>query len=155
MATDAGVIPCHENEKGIWGDTAPRCRALHEAVPGLRAVFDPANFVQCGQDVMQAWEALSPFVYYGHIKDCNAAGQILPPGDGIGALRQYLPLLAAKAGDTVLTLEPHLADFVGLAGLEEDDNRSAVGQVMRFPDNRAAFDYAADCLRGILSDINV
>ena len=155
MATDAGVIPCHENEKGIWGDTAPRCRALHEAVPGLRAVFDPANFVQCGQDVMQAWEALSPFVYYGHIKDCNAAGQILPPGDGIGALRQYLPLLAAKAGDTVLTLEPHLADFVGLAGLEEDGDRSAVGQVMRFPDNRAAFDYAADCLRGILSDINV
>ena len=73
-----------------------------------------ASFVQCGQDVMQAWEALSPFVYYGHIKDCNAAGQILPPGDGIGALRQYLPLLAAKAGDTVLTLEPHLADFVGL-----------------------------------------
>lgn len=76
-------------------------------------------------------------------------------GDGIGALRQYLPLLAAKADDTVLTLEPHLADFVGLAGLEEDGDRSAVGQVMRFPDNRAAFDYAADCLRGILSDINV
>ena len=54
-----------------------------------------------------------------------------------------------------LTLEPHLADFVGLAGLEEDGDRSAVGQVMRFPDNRAAFDYAADCLRGILPDINV
>ena len=54
-----------------------------------------------------------------------------------------------------MTLEPHLADFVGLAGLEEDGDRSAVGQVMRFPDNRAAFDYAADCLRGILSDINV
>ncbi len=153
MASDAGVIPCHENEKGIWGDTAPRCRALHDAIPGLRAVFDPANFVQCGQDVMQAWEALSPFVYYGHIKDCNAAGQIVPPGDGIGALRQYLPLMAAQAPDAVLTLEPHLTDFVGLAGLEEDGDRSAVGQVVRFPDARAAFDCAAERLRGILADI--
>lgn len=153
MAHDAGVMPCHENEKGIFGDTADRCRMIHEAVPGLRAVFDPANFVQCGQDVMQAWEMLSPYVFYGHIKDCNAAGQIVPPGDGIGALRQYLPCLARKAPGTVLTLEPHLMEFVGLSGLEGDGGRSAVGQVTHFADNRAAFDYAVRCLRGILKDI--
>ena len=153
MAEGAGVIPCHENEKGIWGDTAERCFALHREVPGLRAVFDPANFVQCGQDVMQAWEALSPFVLYGHIKDCNAAGQIVPPGDGIGALRQYLPLFARDNPEAVLTLEPHLADFVGLAGLEEDGDRSAVGQVLHFDDNRAAFDYAAARLAEILNDL--
>ena len=117
-------------------------------------MFDPANFVQCKEDTLRAWDMLAPYVYYGHIKDARADGVVVPPGKGEGQLAGYLPHFFAD-GPEVLTLEPHLADFVGLAGLEEDGDRSAVGQVMRFPDNRAAFDYAADCLRGILSDINV
>ena len=54
MAKGSGVVLCHENEKGIYGDVAPRCLAIHQAVPRLKAVFDPANFIQCGQDVMEA-----------------------------------------------------------------------------------------------------
>ena len=151
MAAGSGVRLCHENEKGIYGDTAARCLAIHQALPEVKAVFDPANFIQCGQDVMEAWRLLSPYVAYGHIKDCTADGRVVPPGDGVGALREYIPLFA-KAGGEVLTLEPHLTAFVGLSGLEEAGNRSEVGQVLRFDNSRAAFDYAADSLKAILKE---
>lgn len=156
MAKEQGVRPCHENEKGIYGDTADRCLRLHQALPGMSAVFDPANFVQCGQDIMTAWDLLSPYVWYGHIKDAVSDGRIVPPGEGIGALREYLPLFAAMARDEknsgVLTLEPHLMEFVGLSGLEQADGKSAVGG-LSYPDERAAFDHAVICLKNILHEI--
>lgn len=156
MAEGSGVLLCHENEKGIYGDTALRCLRLHKALPRLKAVFDPANFVQCGQDVMEAWRMLSPYVYYGHIKDATLDGTIVPPGEGIGALRGYLPLFARDAAEGrnsgVLTLEPHLAEFVGLSALENEGKRSAVGSA-RYDSERAAFDHGAACLKSILTEI--
>ena len=156
MAKPQGVRPCHENEKGIYGDTVARCLKLHKALPDLSAVFDPANFIQCGQDIMTAWETLSPYVWYGHIKDALENGRIVPPGEGVGALRTYLPLFAAMARDGqnsgVLTLEPHLMEFVGLAALENETDKSDVGGYA-YPNARAAFDHAAECLKGILRDI--
>ena len=149
LCWERGVIPCHENEKGIYGDTAARCLKLHQAELRLKAVFDPANFIQCGQDVMEAWEMLSPYVEYGHIKDAAPDGHIVPPGDGIGHLSEYLPLFAAQGGE-VLTLEPHLAQFVGLKALEGEEDRSEVGG-LSFENNRAAFDHAVMKLKEILN----
>ena len=149
LCEEKGIIPCHENEKGIYGDIATRCLAIHKAVPRLKAVFDPANFIQCGQDVMEAWEMLSPYVEYGHIKDAAPDGHIVPPGDGIGHLSEYLPLFAAQGGE-VLTLEPHLAQFVGLKALEGEEDRSEVGG-LSFENNRAAFDHAVMKLKEILN----
>ena len=148
LCDEKGLIPCHENEKGIYGDIAPRCLAIHKAVPRLKAVFDPANFIQCGQDVMEAWEMLAPFVEYSHIKDAATDGHIVPPGDGIGCLAEYLPLFAAQ-GCEVVTLEPHLAQFVGLKALEGVE-RSEVG-ALNFENNRAAFDHATNKLKEILN----
>ncbi len=48
-AQAAGVTLLHENEKDIYGDTIARCLDLLQNVEGLQAVFDPANFIQCGQ----------------------------------------------------------------------------------------------------------
>ena len=149
LCLERGIIPCHENEKGIYGDIAARCLKLHEAELRLKAVFDPANFIQCGQDVMEAWNMLSPYVEYCHIKDALPDGRIVPPGDGIGYLREFLPLFAEQGGE-VLTLEPHLAEFVGLRALEGDEERSEVGG-LAFESNRAAFDHAAMKLREILN----
>ena len=55
-ARQHGIILLHENEKGIYGDTAGRCLTLLRSIgsPYLRAAFDYANFVQCGQDTVQA-----------------------------------------------------------------------------------------------------
>ncbi len=148
MAEARGVIPCHENEKGIYGDTAARCLSLHRALPRLRAVFDPANFIQCGEDVLAAWEMLAPYVCYGHIKDALPDGRIVPPGDGVGHIADYIPDFAAR-GCTVLTLEPHLAEFVGLSALEGEGERSEIGTV-HFASAREAFDCATEKLKAIL-----
>ena len=148
LCDEKGIIPCHENEKGIYGDIAPRCLAIHKAVPRLKAVFDPANFIQCGQDVMEAWNMLAPYVEYSHIKDAATDGHIVPPGDGIGCLAEYLPLFAAQ-GCEVVTLEPHLAQFVGLKALEGVE-RSEIG-ALNFENNRAAFDHATNKLKEILN----
>lgn len=148
ICEEYGVIPCHENEKGIYGEDAEHCLKLHRAIPRLRAVFDPANFIQCGQAIMPAWEMLAPYVEYGHIKDALENGRVVPPGDGIGCLREYLPLFAAQGGE-VLTLEPHLGEFVGLADLEQEGSRSDVGS-LAFKDGREAFDCAVNKLREIL-----
>lgn len=151
MAVSAGVIPCHENEKGIYGDVASRCLELYQAVPQLRAVFDPANFVQCGQDTLSAWEQLSPYVDYLHIKDALTNGQVVAPGDGAG----NVPAIVEKyirGGGHVMTLEPHLFAFANLRKLEREGERSGVGE-MAFATAEEAFDYATAKLKKIVEGL--
>ena len=150
-AASFGIQACHENEKGIYGDVAARCREIHEAVPALKAVFDPANFVQCGQDTLQAWEILSPYVEYMHIKDAIPGGKVVPPGQGVGNVPQLLAKYAAQGGQ-LLTLEPHLTAFVGLKSLENEGDESVVGH-MQFANADEAFDYAVKNLYNIVEGI--
>lgn len=79
---------CHENEKGIYGDTAERCLEIFNAVPELKGVFDPANFVQCGQNTLEEWELLKDRIKYFHIKDLSADGTIVPAGFGEGNIKE-------------------------------------------------------------------
>ena len=126
---------------------------LHHAVPGLKAVFDPANFVQAGQDTLEAWEMLREHVYYGHIKDADKNGNIVPAGDGNGHIAEYLPDFVSQ-GCTVLTLEPHLSSFVGLAALEEEGARSNVSK-LTFANNRESFDYATNTLKALINSLKL
>ncbi len=148
-ARGSGIDLCHENEKGIYGDTAEHCFKIHSALPALRGVFDPANFVQCDEDTLIAWELLKPFMKYAHIKDANETGKVVPPGAGIGHIAELLTRFE-KGGIEVLTLEPHLAKFVGLAALEGGDT-AHVGSV--FKTNREAFDYAVNTLKTLIGGI--
>ena len=148
LAKDAGILACHENEKGIYGDNAARCLELLQAVPDMKAVFDPANFVQCGQDTLQAWDMLHPYVEYMHIKDALPGGKVVPPGMGTGNVPAIVAKYAAQGG-TVLSLEPHLTSFVGLKALEQEGDESIVGD-MKFESNEAAFDFAVNNLYKIV-----
>ena len=150
-ARGSGITLCHENEKGIYGDNAARCLEIHQAVPELKSVFDPANFVQVGQDTLEAWAMLEPHVFYGHIKDSLADGNIVPPGKGIGHIPEYLPKFVAKGCD-VLTLEPHLTVFSALKSLEEEGEESKVG-LYEFASRREAFDFAFHALKDIIKEI--
>ena len=150
-AKGSGVTLCHENEKGIYGDIAVRCLEIHKNIPELKCVFDPANYVQCGQDTLEAWEMLEPYVFYGHIKDSLADGSIVPPGKGIGHLREYLPKFVAK-GCQVLTLEPHLKVFSALKDLETPGDESKIG-MYKFESKREAFDCAVNSLKEIIKEI--
>lgn len=146
-AQGSGIVLCHENEKGIYGDTALRCAEIHRALPDLRAVFDPANFIQCGQPTLPAWELLAPYVEYMHIKDALADGSVVPAGCGEG----HLPELLEQYQGTVLTLEPHLAVFEGLAALEQEGARTDIPSY-RYTSNREAFAAAAAALRGLIQN---
>ncbi|MBO4406090.1 MAG: sugar phosphate isomerase/epimerase, partial [Clostridia bacterium] len=122
----SGLLLCHENEKGIYGDVADRVKVIHEALPDIGAVFDPANYVQTGEDTLRAWDLVGGYVKYMHIKDALPSGDVVPAGKGAGHLPELLAFYR-KAGGRVLTLEPHLTVFKGLAGLEREGGRSGVG----------------------------
>ncbi len=148
LAQGSGVALCHENEKGIYGDVASRCLEILQAVPQLQGVFDPANFVQCGQETWAAWEMLHERIIYMHIKDALPDGRVVPAGAGVGNVARILSAFRAQGGDAV-TLEPHLQVFSGLAGLERAGDTSDVGSYC-YESNDAAFDAACAALKGIL-----
>ncbi|MBR4059885.1 MAG: sugar phosphate isomerase/epimerase [Lachnospiraceae bacterium] len=123
-AKEQGVILLHENEKGIYGDTADRCIDVMKELgcEHFRAVFDPANFVQCGQDTRYAFDNLKEYVEYMHIKDARFEdGKVVPAGMGDGNVAYVLKELFENGYQGFLSLEPHLGSFEGLAALELDD----------------------------------
>ncbi len=145
-AGDSGLLLCHENEKGIYGEKAPECLDIMQSIPGMRAVFDPANFIQSGQETRCAWELLAPYVEYLHIKDALADGRVVPPGRGEGHVPEIIEKFGAQGG-TVLSVEPHLALFSGLSQLEREQR--GIREEL-YPSKRAAFDVAVNALKAIL-----
>ncbi len=148
VAADSGIALCHENEKGIYGDNAARCLEIHKAVPELKGIFDPANFVQCGQDTLEAWELLHPYIKYMHIKDALADGSVVPAGKGAGNVDEVVAKFRAQGG-CAATIEPHLTVFKGLQDLEQEGNTSEVGKIA-FASKEEAFDAACDAFKAVL-----
>lgn len=151
IAEENDVILLHENEKGIYGDIAPRCLEILKAVnsPNLRAVFDPANFVQCGQKVYpEGYELLKDYVVYVHIKDANENGDVVPAGYGIGNVKDVLSALKEAGYRGFLSLEPHLGSFKGLENLELDDKMTELEG-----STPEKFTLAYDSLKKILGEI--
>jgi len=147
-AKGSDVVLCHENEKGIFGENTENCLRILKELPELKAVFDPANFIQCGVDTKKAWDALAPYVYYLHIKDALADGKVVPAGKGIGNLPYIVEQFGAQGGK-VLSLEPHLTIFKGFAELEQT-NESIDENGYRYPDSETAFAAAANALKEII-----
>ncbi len=123
-AKEQDVVLLHENEKDIYGDTADRCADLMNELgcDHFKSVFDPANFVQCGQDTKYAYSILKDHIEYMHIKDAILeSGRVVPAGLGDGNVAYILKELFQNGYDGYLSLEPHLGSFAGLADLELDD----------------------------------
>lgn len=115
------LILQHENEKGIYGDNAERCLDLMKEFygPSFACTFDFANFVQCRQDTLEAYEMLKPYISYIHVKDALwKDGLVVPAGRGDGHVPEILERLDLAGYQGFLSLEPHLTDFAGLKGLE-------------------------------------
>ena len=150
VETTAGsnVMLCHENEKGIYGDTAIRCAEILANFPQMGGVFDPANFIQCGQDTLVAWDMLRERIDYFHIKDCLADGQVVPCGRGVGHIPEMLSDFIARGGSR-LTLEPHLTVFEGFAQLEQDSAKTKMDRYS-YPSQRVSFDVAVKALKEYL-----
>lgn len=112
VSAGSGLTLLHENEKGIYGDTADRCLDLLETIncPYAKATFDPANFIQCGEETYpRAFEMLRKHIAYLHIKDARMVdGSVTPAGQGDGKLPEILRALAQSGYEGFLSIEPHL-----------------------------------------------
>ena len=146
-AQNYDITLCHENEKGIYGDIPERCTEIHHHLPTIKAIFDPANFVQSGVDTLHAWELLAPYVKYMHIKDAMADGAVVPAGFGIGNIPTIVSEFMARGGHD-FTIEPHLTIFEGLRGLEREGERTKIR--FEYPCSKTAFDTACETFKLLL-----
>ena len=154
LASEKGITLCHENEKDIFGEQAENCLILHKAIPELKAVFDPANFVQAHVDPIMAWNMLRSFVKYCHVKDADNDGKNVVAGDGIGKIGDILKNFADQGGG-IATLEPHLVSFVGLNALEKDGKTDKNVGAISFENDREAFDVDVKAVRAIMSEYDI
>ncbi|MBP1587673.1 MAG: TIM barrel protein [Clostridia bacterium] len=142
------IVLCHENEKGIFGEKAADCLGIHRKFPEIKAIFDPANYLQVGEPTLPAFDLLAEHVEYMHIKDYDAgSGEVVPPGSGDG----HIPELLKRFRGGTVTLEPHLRVFKGLAKLERAEGKSVVGNA--YGSQRAAFAAAAEGLRKCIEQV--
>ena len=144
------ITLCHENEKKIYGETPERCLDIHKAFPKVRAVFDPANFVQCDVDTLHAWELLKDYVEYMHIKDARADHVVVPAGQGLGNIAAIAKEYIAQGGQ-VFTMEPHLNIFAGLDKLENGESLKA--GVQNYANNDEAFDAGVGAFKSIVATL--
>ena len=149
-AAASGVVLFHENEKGIYGEMAEGCLDILKQFAGehFKAVFDFANFVQAGQDTLEAYELLKPYISYIHVKDALLKdGSVVPAGYGDGNVKEILRQLKADGYRGYLSLEPHLSEFTGFSSLEKD------GKIGKKLSGEEAFILAHDALVKILETI--
>lgn len=151
IAAGSGIDLCHENEKGIYGAMVAECLTILKALPTLKGIFDPANFVQCGQDTLEAWSLLKPYTKYMHIKDATSDGSVVPAGEGAGNVRAIVSDFSANGGRE-FTIEPHLAVFDGLSALERKGEKSNVGKFV-YDSNEQAFAAAVSAFRKIAEEV--
>lgn len=145
VAEGYGVKLCHENEKKVYGDSLERVQELMANVPGLKFVYDPANYIQMGEKAEVTLPALHSSMEYFHIKDVIAETQeLVPAGIGDGNVPKLIEMIES---DQVLTLEPHLAVFDGYATIDDEVMKNR----FHFANNDEAFDAAVTALKGLLT----
>ncbi|HIR22775.1 MAG TPA: sugar phosphate isomerase/epimerase [Candidatus Scatosoma pullicola] len=143
-AAEYGAGLYHENEKEVYGDTAARVLELMANVRGLKFVYDPANYIQVGEDADTTLSLLHARSDYFHIKDVvKETGELVPAGQGSGEIAKLIGMID---GDKTLTLEPHLAVFSGYADIDHTEMKHRFA----FSSNAEAFDAAARALKDLL-----
>ena len=135
VAEAEGITLLLENEKGIVGDTLDRCVKLVEAIESAHLVFlwDPANFVQVGEDRIteRGWPLLGSRVGYVHIKDCDLNGTVKAAGEGDGQVPELLTQLVSDGYQGMLALEPHLAIAAHSSGFSGPDGMAYAVEALR------------------------
>ena len=111
----------------------------------MKSVYDPANFLQVGENADDTLNALHARTEYFHIKDVIAkTGELVPAGYGDGKIEELIGGLDARS--VVLSIEPHLAVFKGYADIDGTEMKNK----FRFDSNEEAFDAAVSALKKLL-----
>jgi 3-dehydroshikimate dehydratase len=137
-AAARGITLILENEKGIYGDSAARVAEIIESIgsPFLIHAFDPANYLEVGQSIDEAWSRLRGHVKHFHVKDYDTkARRNVPAGQGDGQIPRLLADAASWGYEGFVVLEPHLViaeKSFGYTGPERfADAASALKQILR------------------------
>ena len=100
-----------------------------DVFPQLGCVFDPANFIQCNEDILPAFDRMADRITYMHVNDAlRESGAVVPAG----CVDADFPALSARLRA--------LSDLQG----EELVHRYS------YPDSTAAFAAAVDAVRGLM-----
>jgi sugar phosphate isomerase/epimerase len=154
-AKGSGIILTHENEKGIYGDTPERCVDIIKSMncSYVKAVFDPANFIQCDVETYpKAYSLLKPYIEYMHIKDALPdTGKVVPAGMGNGMIKEILSDINMSFDrEMFLSLEPHLGSFEGLEALETDIDKNSMEK-----SGPEKFEIAVTALRKVMKEAGI
>lgn len=125
-----------ENEKEIVGDTVARCARIMQQLDQSNVCFvwDPANFVQVGEERVteRGWPLLAPYVGYVHIKDAHLSdGSVCAAGEGDGQVPELLMRLREAGYQGILALEPHLAIAGHSSGFSGPEGMAYAAQALR------------------------
>ncbi len=149
LAKAEGITLCHENEAKIYGQDIAQVEDLLNTLPDMKGIFDPANYLLTDNDPVKGIDITLPHLEYIHVKDAFAFERtIVPAGEGEGYIGEAILKVHDAYPDklVILTIEPHLAEFVGYASIDE---RKLVGK-HAFKDNNESFDYACSALAKVM-----
>ena len=151
LAEEAGVTLCHENESKIYGQNPKEVADLLTNLPGLRGIFDAANYVRQGYDPMAGFGATKGSLEYIHIKDAIAENRAhVPAGMGDGHYEDILKLVDEMTDKTItLTVEPHLFDFAIYKAIDAQKMDTA----LTFENSDQSFDCAVSSIKKLLTKI--
>lgn len=149
-AKEQNVVLLHENEGDIYGEGINENVYIQQNLycDNFRMVFDPANFAQKGFDTIEAIERLIPYVEYMHVKDHKSKVGIVPAGHGDGNVEYVIKKLFENGFKGFISLEPHLGNFKGLAGLELNGKSHVEGEA-----GEDTFTVAANALEEIFKKV--
>ena len=136
LAASQNCVLFLENEKGIVGDTVDRCAAILNGVahPNFRFAWDPANFVQVGEQraTDRGWPKLGGYLAHVHIKDGSLAdGSVRVAGEGDGQIDKLLSNMRSSGYQGFLALEPHLVMAGHSSGFSGAEGMSVAARALR------------------------
>ncbi len=145
LAEERGVTLMLENEKGIYGDTAARVLDVMNSVgsPAMRHAFDPANYLEVGQSIDEAWSLLRPLAAHFHVKDYDPiAHKCVPCGEGAGQISRLIADAVTHGFDGFCVLEPHLVVAQAMFGFTGPERFGDAARALQGSLQRAGVAYA-------------
>jgi branched-chain amino acid aminotransferase len=110
-AREAGVTLLLENEVGTAADTVEHATGLLASLADdhVRAAFDPANALRCGDEPYpDGYALMKPWLRQVHVKDVDEEGRVVPVGFGATDWAGLLGALRRDGYSGLISLEPHL-----------------------------------------------
>jgi branched-subunit amino acid aminotransferase/4-amino-4-deoxychorismate lyase/sugar phosphate isomerase/epimerase len=110
-AREAGITLLLENEVGTAADSVEHTIELLASLADdhVRAAFDPANALRCGDEPYpDGYARLRPWLRQVHVKDLDEDGRVVPAGFGAADWPGLLDALRRDGYGGLISLEPHL-----------------------------------------------